>query len=398
MNPRPNKSLRTALLYAATVTALACGLVSPASAQTPLKIGFIATMSGPGGALGQDQYDAFMLAIEQRGGKLGGVPVTVIKEDDQLKPDVGVQAATKLLQSDKVDIITGVTFSNVMMAIHKPITSAEVFFIGSNAGPAPIAGKECSEFFFSTSWDNDMLHEAGGQLTSDLGYKNVYVMAANYQAGRDAASGFKRNFTGNVIGEVYTQVNQPDYSAEIAQLQAANPDAVYVFYPGGMGINFIKQYRQAGLLGEIPLLSAASLDGTTLPALKNLAVGAITSAPYAPNIDNPQNKVFVEAFEKAYKRPPSMYAAQSWDAASLLDSAISKVGGDLSDKKAFIAALKEANFDSVRGYFKFDSNHFPDAAFYRVDVVEENGEAVLKALAPVKIAKRADFAKQCRLK
>jgi len=398
MNHRLPNTLRATLLHASAAAAIACGLLNPAMAQDALKIGFIGTLSGPGGALGQDQYDAFMLAIEQRGGKLGDVPVTVIKEDDQLKPDVGVQAATKLLQSDKVDIVTGVTFSNVMMAIHKPITDAEVFFIGSNAGPAPIAGKECSAFYFSTSWDNDMLHEAGGQLTNDLGYKNVYVMAANYQAGRDAVSGFKRNFKGNVIDEVYTQVNQPDYSAEIAQLQAAGPDAVYVFYPGGMGINFIKQYRQAGLLGEIPILSAATLDGTTLPALKNLAVGAITSAPYAPNIDNPQNKAFVEAFEKAYKRPPSMYAAQSYDAASLLDSALRQVKGDLSDKQAFIAALKQADFQSVRGPFKFDANHFPDAAFYRVDVVEEGGEAVLRASTPVNIATRANFAAQCHLK
>ncbi|HZH55575.1 ABC transporter substrate-binding protein [Yanghanlia caeni] len=398
MNPRPSNTLRATLLQASAAAALSLGLLGAAQAQDALKIGFIGTLSGPGGALGQDQYDAFMLAIEQRGGKLGDVPVTVIKEDDQLKPDVGVQAATKLLQSDKVDIITGVTFSNVMMAIHKPITDAEVFFIGSNAGPAPIAGKQCSRFYFSTSWDNDMLHEAGGQLTNDLGYKNVYVMAANYQAGRDAVSGFKRNFKGNVIDEVYTQVNQPDYSAEIAQLQAASPDAVYVFYPGGMGINFIKQYRQAGLLGQIPILSAATLDGTTLPALKNLAVGAITSAPYAPNIDNPQNKAFVEAFEKAYKRPPSMYAAQSYDAASLLDSALRKVKGDLSNKQAFIEALREADFQSVRGPFKFDSNHFPDAAFYRVDVVEENGEAVLRASTPVNIATRANFHELCEMK
>jgi ABC-type branched-chain amino acid transport systems, periplasmic component len=398
MIPRPPHTLRATLLHASAAAALICGLMSPALAQSPLKIGFIGTLSGPGGALGQDQLDAFMLAIEKRGGKLGDVPVTVIREDDQLKPDVGVQAATKLLQSDKVDIITGVTFSNVMMAIHKPITQAGVFFIGSNAGPAPIAGKDCSPYYFSTSWDNDMLHEAGGQLTNDLGYKNVYVMAANYQAGRDAVSGFKRNFKGNVIDEVYTQVNQPDYSAEIAQLQAASPDAVYVFYPGGMGINFIKQYRQAGLLGNIPLISAATIDGTTLPALKNLAVGAITSAPYAPDIDNPENKEFVEAFEKAYKRPPSMYAAQSWDAASLLDSAIRKVGGNLSDKQAFIAALKEADFKSVRGDFKFDSNHFPDAAFYRVDVVADGDSAALKASTPVKIAIRANFAAQCPIK
>ncbi|NYT37789.1 ABC transporter substrate-binding protein [Allopusillimonas soli] len=392
---------RRQLLRLGLASALVCaalGIAGTSHAQEPIKIGFIGTLSGPGGALGQDQLDAFMLAIEQKGGKLGGVPVEVIREDDQLKPDVGVQAATRLLESEKVPIITGVTFSNVMMAIHKPITDAKVFLIGSNAGPAPIAGKDCSPFFFSTSWDNDQLHEAGGQLATDLGYKNMYVMAANYQAGRDAVSGFKRDYTGNIVNEVYTTVNQPDYSAELAQLQASSPDAVYVFYPGGMGVNFVKQYRQAGLLGTLPLISVSTIDGSTLPALKSLAVGAITSAPYAPNLDNAQNKQFVEAFVKAYERQPSMYAAQSYDAANLLDSALAKVNGDLGDKEAFRAALKEADFESVRGDFSFASNQFPNAPFYRVDVVEGSNGAELQAKTPIVIKTRANFAAQCPMK
>ncbi|MEO6985552.1 MAG: ABC transporter substrate-binding protein [Paralcaligenes sp.] len=398
MSLAPLPAKRRGFLLATLATALLCVAGAPSQAQEPLKIGFIGTLSGPAGALGQDQYDAFMLAIQQKDGKLGGVPVTVIREDDQLKPDLGVQAATKLIKSDHVPIITGVTFSNVMMAIHKPITDAKVFLIGSNAGPAPIAGKSCSPFFFSTSWDNDQLHEAGGQLTSDLGYKNVYVMAANYQAGRDAVSGFKRDYTGKIVNEVYTQVNQPDYSAEIAQLQAAKPDAVYVFYPGGMGVNFVKQYRQAGLLGKLPLVSVSTIDGSTLPALKSLAVGAITSAPYAPNLDNPENKQFVEAFVKAYKRQPSMYAAQSYDAANLLDSAIAKVKGDVSNASAFRSALKAADFKSVRGAFKFASNQIADGPFYRVDVVEGKNGAELKAISPIHIQKRANFAALCPLK
>ena len=266
-------------------------LASQAADATPLKIGFIGTLSGPAGALGQDQYDAFMLAIEQKGGKLGGVPVQVVREDDQLKPDIGVQAAQKLIERDKVRIITGVTFSNVMMAIHKPITNAGVLLIGSNAGPAPLAGAGCSPWFFSTSWNNDELHEAGGQLATDLGYKRMVVMAPNYQAGRDAVAGFKRDYRGTLVDEVYTQVNQPDYSAEITQLQAAQPDAVYVFYPGGMGVNFVKQYRQAGLLGKIPLISVSTIDGTTLPALKEIAVGAITSSPYSPDLKKDRKSV-----------------------------------------------------------------------------------------------------------
>lgn len=368
-----------------------------AQAAEPVKIGFIGTLSGPGGALGQDQYDAFMLAIEQKGGKLGGAPVEVIKEDDQLKPDVGVQAAQKLVERDKVSIITGITFSNVMMAIHKSVTSAGVIMVGSNAGPAPIAGAQCSPNYFSTSWDNDELHEAGGQLSTDLGYKNMYVMAPNYQAGRDAVNGFKRDYTGHIIDEVYTQVNQPDYSAEIAQLQASKPDAVYVFYPGGMGVNFVKQYRQAGLLGKIPLISVATIDGSTLPALKELAVGAVTSAPYSPDLDNPENRQFVAAFEKKYHRLPSMYAAQSYDAANLIDSALAKTHGSVADRAALRTALKAADFQSVRGPFKFASNQFPEAPFYRVDVVKGPDGAAFAVKGEIHIKKRADFAAQCKM-
>lgn len=383
----------------ATFASIAVLASQPALAApvTPVKIGFLGTLSGPGGALGQDQYDAFMLAIDQKGGKLGGVPVQVIREDDQLKPDVAVQAAQKLIERDKVPIITGVTFSNVMMAINKPVTNAGVFLVGSNAGPTPLAGAGCSPMLFVTSWNNDELHEAGGQLATDLGYKKMYVMAPNYQAGRDAVSGFKRDYRGTLIDEVYTQVNQPDYSAEIAQLQAANPDAVYVFYPGGMGVNFVKQYRQAGLLGKIPLISVSTIDGSTLPALKEIAVGAITSSSYSPDLDNAQNKQFVAAFVQKYKREPSLYAAQSYDAANLLDSALATVKGDTSNREALRAALKAANFKSVRGDFKFDKNQFPIADFYRVDVVKTSAGAAFQSKGRIVSKIHAPLADQCKM-
>ncbi|MFJ2994076.1 ABC transporter substrate-binding protein [Pandoraea sp. NPDC087047] len=388
---------RKALAVLGAVAA-AAALLASNGAHAQVKIGFIGTLSGPGGALGQDQYDAFMLAVEQKGGKLGGVPVQVIKEDDQLKPDVGVQAAQKLVERDKVQLITGVTFSNVMMAIHKNVTNAGVVMVGSNAGPTPIAGEQCSPNFFSTSWDNDELHEAGGQLSTDLGYKKMYVMAPNYQAGRDAVNGFKRDYKGQIVDEVYTQVNQPDYSAEIAQLQAAKPDAVYVFYPGGMGVNFVKQYRQAGLLGKIPLISVSTIDGSTLPALKEQAVGSITSAPYSPDLDNAQNKQFVAAFQKKYNRVPSMYAAQSYDAANLIDSALTKTKGSVADREALRAALKAADFPSVRGSFKFASNQFPIAPFYRVDVVKDGSGAAFANKGKIDIKTRANLASMCKIR
>jgi branched-chain amino acid transport system substrate-binding protein len=383
--------------------ALSALLISSAMLTLPVyaqvKIGFIGTLSGPGAAIGQDQYDAFMLVVEQNGGKLGGTPVQVIKEDDQLKPDVAVQVAQKLIEKDKVSIVTGVTFSNVMMAVHKPITSAGIFLIGSNAGPVQITGAGCSPYFFSTSWNNDQLHEAAGQLAMNFGYKNVYLMAPNYQAGKDALSGFKRNYKNGISDEVLTQINQPDYSAEIAQLQAAKPDAVFVFYPGGMGVNFVKQYRQAGLLGKLPLLSVSTIDGSTLPALKEIAVGAITSSPYSPDLDNDANKKFVAAFKKRYNRDPSFFAAQSYDAAQLLDSALIKVKGNVTDKEAFRAALKLADFKSVRGPFKFNNNQFPIANFYRVDVVKDgSGNAVFANKGIILENHKDSFASLCAMK
>jgi len=382
----------------ALAAALALGIAAmPAAAQ--IKIGFIATFSGPGGALGQDIYDAFMLGIDHAGGKLGGQAVEVIKEDDQLKPEVGVQIAQKLIERDKVQIVTGVIFSNVMMAIHKPITDARIFFIGSNAGPTPIVGKGCSPFFFSTSWSNDSLHEPMGKLATDLGYKRVYAMAPNYQAGKDAITGFKRYFKGQILDEVYTQVNQPDYAAEIAQASAAKPDAIYVFYPGGMGINFVRQYQQAGLLGRIPLLSTATIDAITLPALKNAAIGAITAAPYSADINSPQNKKFVDGFQKKHGRLPSMFAAQSYDAAQLLDSAIRKVKGNLSNSAAFGAALKAADFKSVTGPFRFNTNQFPIRNYYRIDVgADAAGQAAFVNKGAVFTNHADAYSKECPLK
>lgn len=369
-----------------------------AQAQT-VKIGFLGTLSGPAGALGQDQYDAFMLGVEHLGGKFGGATVQVVKEDDQLKPDLGVQLAQKLIEKDKVNLITGVTFSNVMMAVHKPITSAGLILVGSNAGPTPITGKGCSPLYFSTSWNNDSLHESMGQYAQDTGYKKVYLMAPNYQAGKDAISGFKRYYKGQVLDEVYTQVNQPDYSAEIAQLQAAKPDAIYVFYPGGMGVNFVKQYQQAGLLGKLPMLSTSTVDGTTLPALKDIALGAITGSPYSADIDNPQNKKFVADFQKKYNRVPSLYAAQSYDAAMLINSALTKTAGKTDNTEALRTALKAADFKSVAGPFKFNTNQFPIRNFYRVDVAKDASGIVALVNKGVALKDHADaYYKECTIK
>jgi branched-chain amino acid transport system substrate-binding protein len=380
------------------VAALTLSFAVSASAQ--LKIGFVAELSGPQAPLGQDQYDALMLLIEQNGGKLGGVPVQVIKEDSQLKPDVANQVVDKLLEKDKVPIITGITFSNIMMAVHKKITDKGVFLIGSNAGPSPIAGAQCSPYFFNTSWQNDMQAEVVGKFASDKGYKNVIAMAPNYQAGKDFIAGFKRTYKGGtVVDEIYTPLNQQDFSAELAQVASKKLDAIYVFYPGGLGVNFVKQFQQAGLNKSITVMSASTIDGTTIPALREAALGMMSGTFWGPDFPNEANQKFVAAFEKKYNRIPSQYAAQSYDAAQLLDSAIRKVGGKVDNKKAFHAALKAADFKSIRGNFKFNSNQFPQQDMYMFDVAKDSkGRVSLRTVAKPLVNHTDSYAAQCQMK
>ena len=385
--------------YRALFAALALVGAGVTHAQSPLKIGFMAELSGPQGAIGQDQFDAFMLIVEQNGGRLGGVPVQILKEDSQLKPEVAVQIVDKLIERERVPIITGVTFSNVMMAIHKKITEKEVFLIGSNAGPSPIAGAQCSPFFFTTSWQNDQQAEVVGKYAADKGYKRIVAMAPNYQAGKDFIAGFKRNYTTPLVNEIYTSLQQQDYSAELAQVQAANPDAVFVFYPGGLGVNFVKQYSQAGLKAKYPLLNTSTVDGINLPAQGDAALGAISGTFWGPDFGNPANRKFVADFEAKFKRIPSQYAAQAYDSALLLDSAIGKVKGNVADKKAFQAALKAADFKSVRGDFKFNTNNFPIHDLHMFEAIKDGqGRYTLKTVAtPLRADKDAYFDK-CPMK
>jgi branched-chain amino acid transport system substrate-binding protein len=375
-------------------------LVQPALAQDKVKVGFIATFSGPGGVLGQHLYDGFMLGVDHSGGKLGGLAVEVVKEDDQLKPDVGLQVAKKLIERDKVDVIAGVIFSNVMMAIYKPVIDAGIPLISSNAGPSPIAGAQCSPMFFSTSWQNDGAHEAMGKHVQDKGFKNVYLMAPNYQAGKDALEGFKRFYKGKVADEIYTTVNQLDYSAEIAQLRAAKPDAVYVFYPGGMGVNFVKQDAQSGLVSQVPMFSAFTIDATTLPAQGDAAIGTFQTAFWAVDLKNPVSEKFVADYRKKYNDVPSTYSAQAYDTALLLNAAIKDNGGKVADKKALAAALKKASFDSVRGgKFKLNTNNIPIQNFYLLETVKgADGKLASVHRATVLTDHKDAYAKDCPMK
>jgi branched-chain amino acid transport system substrate-binding protein len=379
--------------------ALAAVFSVGADAQQPIKIGFVAELSGPQGALGQDQYDAFMLVVERNGGRLGGVPVQILKEDSQLRTEVANQVVDKLIEKEKVPIITGVTFSNIMMAIYKKVVDSEVFLIGSNAGPSPIAGAQCSPFHFLLNNQNDQRAEVVGKYAADKGYKRVYAMAPNYQAGKDFINGFKRYYKQPLLEEIYTPLNQLDFQAELAQLAAAKPDAVYVFYPGGLGIQFVRQWRQSGLAGKIPLITSSTVDGITLPALQEAALGVMHGSLWSPELDIPQSRRFVAEFEKRYGRVPSEYAAQAYDSAQLLDSAIAKVKGKVADKKAFQAALKAADFPSVRGNFKFNNNHLPIQDFYAFEVVRDaSGRYTYKTLYKVLTNHQDAYHSQCPMK
>src|SRR6201993_4781861 len=361
--------MKKQLKFAALVLLLGAAL-DPALAQEKIKLGVIVTLSGPAAALGQQVRDGFALAVKDLGGKMGGRDVEVVVIDDELKPDAAVTKVKGLLERDKVDFVVGPIFSNILQAIHRPVTESKTFLISPNAGPSTYAGKDCSPFFYVTSYQNDQVHEILGKVAQDRGYKRMYLMVPNYQAGKDSVAGFKLDYKGEIVEESYMPLNTIDFQPELTKINSQKPDAVFTFMPGGLGVNFVKQYRQAGLADRIPVLSAFTVDESTLPAQQDAAVGMFGGADWAPNLDNPQNKKFVSAYEAAYNSVPGTYAMQGYDAALLIDSAVKAVKGNLSDKDAVSAALKKADFTSLRGSFKFNTNGYPIQDFYLTKVAK----------------------------
>jgi branched-chain amino acid transport system substrate-binding protein len=357
----------TSILIGAAALA---AMTSAAVAQEKLKIGVVATLSGPPAVLGQQLRNGFQLAVKNLGNKLGGREVEVIVADDELKPDVAVSKVKALVERDKVDFVVGPVFSNILQAIMKPATDGGAILISPNAGTSNFAGKECNPNFFVTSYQNDQVHEVLGKHAQDSGIKKVFLMAPNYQAGKDSLAGFKRYYEGEILDEVYVPLNQLDYSAELSRIAAAKPDAIFVFLPGGMGVNFVKQFRQAGLADSIKFLSAFTVDESTLPAQQDAAIGFFGGANWAPNLDNEQNKKFVADYEKEYNAVPGSYAFQAYDAALLIDGALKQTKGDTSNREALRAALKKADFTSLRGDFKFANNNYPIQNFYLVKVAK----------------------------
>jgi branched-chain amino acid transport system substrate-binding protein len=381
------------------LAALLATSLCTAHAADAVKVGFVSTLSGPAAGLGVDIRDGFQLAMKHLNGKLGGIPAEVIIADDQQKPDTGKQIAERFLKKDKVDFMTGIVFSNILLTVAKPVFDNQTFYISANAGPSQLAGKDCNPYFFNVSWQNDNVAEAMGKWATDQGYKNVIGVAPNYPAGKDAINGFKRFFKGKMADEMYTKLGQLDYAAELAQLRAAKPDAVFFFLPGGMGINFIKQFVAAGLSKEMRLITSGfAADEDVIPAVGEPLLGTFNSSHWAHDLDNAANKKFVADFEKEYKRIPSLYASQGYDAALLMDAAVRDTKGKLDDKAAVRKALEAAKFNSVRGKFKFNSNHYPvQDYFLRVVRKDPQGRITNKLMGTIFTDHADAYVGECRM-
>ena len=389
-----------ALFGALCITSAAPGLIGAAQAADNVKVGFLSTLSGPSAAIGLDIRDGFDLVVKLNGGKLGGLPVEVALADDQMNPDVGKQLVERLLKRDHVDFVTGIVFTNVMLAVAPAVFDAKTFLVSANATPSALSGEGCSPWFFSTSWQNDGVHEAAGKLVRDRGFKNLVLVAPNYPAGKDALTGFNRFYKGTVLEEIYTKLGQLDYAAELAQIRAAKPDALYVFLPGGMGINFVKQYVASGLNKTIPLFGPGfSADEDVIKAVGEPMVGMFNTSHWAHDLDNAANKRFVAEFQKAYARLPTLYASQGYDAAQLIDAAVRDVKGKIEDKDALRKALRAANFKSVRGEFKLNVNGVPIQSYYLRQVVKEPSGRITNKLQGTILTAHADaYASSCKMK
>jgi branched-chain amino acid transport system substrate-binding protein len=393
-------SNRLRLLGAAVASALAL-TAGPAVAQSKsVKIGFITTLSGPTAAIGEDMRNSVELALEHLGRKMGGLPIEIIYEDDAQKPDVGLQKTQKLLQSDRVDFIVGHIWSNVLLASYKPVIDSQTFLISANAGPHQVAGELCSPWFFSTSWQNDQTPQAVGTYMNEKGVKSVYLIGPNYAAGKDMLQGVQNTFKGKVVGQDLTKwPDQLDFSAELSKVRAAKPDAVFVFYPGAAGVQFLNQYAQAGLKDTIPLYTAFTIDAITLPRQKDLALGVPGAQEWVNDLPNDANKKYVADFKAKHKNYPSFYGAQSYDAINLINSAVVAVKGDLSKKDDMRNEMRKANYKSVRGPYKYGNNHIPIQNFYLQEVVKDaEGMFTLKTAATIVKDSQDEHAKKCPMK
>ena len=388
-------------------TAMIAGamLVTGSAQAAKVKIGFVTTLTTPAAVIGEDMKNSVELALEHIGGKMGPLEVELIMEDDGFKPDIGKQKTDKLVKQDDVDFVAGYIWSHVLLASAKSVLDADKFLISANAGPSQIAGKRCHKNFFSSSWQNDQTPMAMGEHLNQKGVKSIYVMAPNYAAGKDMVRGVESTFKGKVLGKDMTKWGadaQLDFSAELAKAKSSGAEGIFVFYPGKAGGAFIKQYQQAGLQGKMDLYSVFTVDSIALPKLQAAGLsgvlGSKNTQEWSPDILNAANQRFVNDYLAKHGKYPSFYGAQSYDAIMLIKSAVEKVGGNLEDKDAVRAALKEADFDSVRGKYSYGKNHMPIQNFYLREVVEDSeGRWTTKIVSTVLTNHQDPYAKDCKM-
>ena len=380
--------------------ALALALAFPVHAQEKLKLGFIVALSGALGLPGAEQRRGFEVALEHLGNRIGGLPVEVFTGDSKTNPQATVQELSRLLEKDRVDVLMGLTGSNEILAALKPVTDAKVFFIGANGGPAQAAGEGCTPYYFNASFQNEQLTEGVGAFMSKQGVKKLYLLGMDYEAGHEHSNAARKGYTGDVAAHVFTPINQVDFAADIAKIRASGADGVWAFYPGGPGIAFTRQWAQAGLQGKIPLFSNVALsEPLVFQAQGKTALGIYVTGVYFADIDNPENRRFVDTFRKKFNRDPASYAAMAYDATMLLDSAVREVKGNLKNQEAFRAALKKANFKAVRGPFKFNHNQQPIQNTY-AGIVEarKDGSLYIRRTGVIQEMRPDNFASKCSMK
>lgn len=369
-----------AILAAALASSVA--ITAPASAQSELKIGYITTLTGGAAFLGKAQLNGFLLGLEHQGwkkngDKFGGVPMQLITGDDQLRPSIGLDVARKMIQSDNVDIIAGIIWSNILMTVQRPVIAAKKILISTNAGAAPMAGRRCSPYFISTSFQNDEAAEAMGLLMNKEGIKNAYLMAPNYQAGKDNLAGFRKNFKGKIVGQTLFQINQKDFQAELARVRAVKPQAVFAFAPGGMGIALVKQWAASGLSKTTKLYTAYAIDNLTMRAIGKAAVGTYHTNFWGADLQTPRNEKFVKAWMAKYKSVPSMFSPAAYDAAILIADGLRATKGNFKDHLALAKAMRKNGLRSVRGDLKYNVNGFLMQPYYKRTVEILNGKPVI---------------------
>lgn len=369
---------------------------TPLRAQERVKIGFTGIMSGPLASLGEELLDGFRLKLSADDGRLAGVPVELILSDDQAKPDLAVQAITKFIDRDKVDLVMVGSLSNVLLAVAPRVFASKTVLLSILPGASRLAGKDCNAYYYNVSFESDGFPETVAKYLNDKGVKRVHFLAPNYQAGKDVLAGLKRVFLGT-IDETFTPLSQLDFSSEISQVKASKPDAVYFFYPGALGIAFLKQWNAAGVHG-IELTTHNAIDQTMLKAIGDSAIGLKVATQWAEGIDIAANGEFVRAFKQRYGRIPSAYAAQGYDGAQLIEAALKRLSGRGITRESLRQAIGESQFNSVRGNFGFNVNHYPIQDYFMTEV-EKDPAGELRFVIKSKIYElhKDAYAAECKM-